>query len=259
MYWGPVTATRDWCEHNYVGPVPYLAEFWVPPHPHPHPHPPSPPQNSISSLYLLLVGAVGMATAVRMRLEPRFVHSYFWLAVVGVGSFAFHGTLLRGLQLLDELPMIYGTLVFVYCATHHHADTTRGAIVAALAAMAAALTWGTVASTDLHHLAYVAMVVYLCANSYANTTRMNDPALTALFRHAFATYALGGVFWVVDNVACAHVRGAQLHAWWHVLSGHGTFEWIAFMAATRARTLGRVAVVRRWGGVWNYVEVKDAK
>ena len=36
-FWGPVTASIDWCEENYER-TPYLAEFW----------------NSISSLFLFL-------------------------------------------------------------------------------------------------------------------------------------------------------------------------------------------------------------
>lgn len=40
---------------------------------------------------------------------------FFFLSVVGLGSWAFHMTLLYEMQLFDELPMVWGTCVLVYC------------------------------------------------------------------------------------------------------------------------------------------------
>merc|ERR1712224_438943 len=48
-------------------------------------------------------------------LEQRFVIVFLLLAFVGVGSIAFHSTLLYESQLLDELPMVYGTCAMIYC------------------------------------------------------------------------------------------------------------------------------------------------
>ena len=45
----------------------------------------------------------------------RFVLAYFTLIVIGVGSTLFHMTLKYEMQLLDEIPMIYGTSVIGYC------------------------------------------------------------------------------------------------------------------------------------------------
>ena len=55
-----------------------------------------------------------MAHAIRDRLEKRIILSHLALIVVAIGSFSFHGTLRYGAQLLDELPMIYGSCVFVF-------------------------------------------------------------------------------------------------------------------------------------------------
>ncbi len=93
-------ASVDWCEPNYVQTA-LIAEFW----------------NTLSSMPLVLLGAFGAWQALRRtpRLEPRFVVCFVALAIVGLGSMAFHATLLHSAQAADELPMIYGGLALLYC------------------------------------------------------------------------------------------------------------------------------------------------
>lgn len=45
----------------------------------------------------------------------RFAIGYFCLVVIGFGSTLFHMTLGYRMQLLDELPMIYGASAIGYC------------------------------------------------------------------------------------------------------------------------------------------------
>ena len=63
---------------------------------------------------MVLVGAYGVALHYK-TFEWRFLVCFATVSVVGVGSMAFHGTLLFGLQMLDELPMIYSALIMTYC------------------------------------------------------------------------------------------------------------------------------------------------
>ena len=86
-FWGCQTATIDWCEPNY-GVTYYIAEFW----------------NTISNVAMVLLGAFGIWP--HPTVEARFALSYFALFFVGIGSAAFHMTLLYQCQLADELPMM---------------------------------------------------------------------------------------------------------------------------------------------------------
>ena len=97
-YWGAPTSTVDWCEQNYVNS--YLcAEFW----------------NSLSSLAMVTVGVAGAVSAWRRAGgEWRFVLAYAAVAVVGVGSIAFHTTLQREHQIWDEVPMLWAILVLLH-------------------------------------------------------------------------------------------------------------------------------------------------
>merc|ERR1719277_382249 len=46
--------------------------------------------------------------------EPRYMLAFAAFFVVGLGSCAFHSTLWRSMQLLDELPMVWANSVFIY-------------------------------------------------------------------------------------------------------------------------------------------------
>ena len=93
-------STVDWCEPNYVWSA-YVAEWF----------------NTLSSLPMAAWGVVGLVQCARSSkaVAARFYWVYAGLVGIGLGSAAFHGTLLRMCQALDELPMIGLSLVSVYC------------------------------------------------------------------------------------------------------------------------------------------------
>ncbi len=57
----------------------------------------------------------GMVDSYRQNFETRFVVSYLALLVIGVGSWLFHMTLRYDAQLLDEIPMVFGSAGLTYC------------------------------------------------------------------------------------------------------------------------------------------------
>ncbi len=93
-FWGEVTSSVDWCERNYVV-TPYIAEFW----------------NTISNILIFLGGVYGLYRARKSKLETRFYVLFFLIAVIGLGSALFHGTLQHNAQQLDETPMLLCILV----------------------------------------------------------------------------------------------------------------------------------------------------
>lgn len=91
--WAP--STVEWCEVNYEL-CSWIAEFW----------------NSFSSLAIIAAGIVGVVLSHRHgQGELRFVLAYLAIIGVGIGSLLFHMTLLRPMQILDEVPMIYAAQV----------------------------------------------------------------------------------------------------------------------------------------------------
>lgn len=85
-YWGPRTASVDWCEPNYVY-TPYIAEFF----------------NTLSSLAIVGSGVFGLSSYGRYSYHRRFFFPSALMVLIGLGSVAFHGTLQYWGQALDEL------------------------------------------------------------------------------------------------------------------------------------------------------------
>ena len=100
-FWGRPTATIDWCENNYEV-TNYIAEFW----------------NTLSNLVMILLPIYGIYWSIKQKRSKKKLNNfvirnstlsvYFALMMIGSGSWLFHMTLLYPMQLLDELPMIYG-------------------------------------------------------------------------------------------------------------------------------------------------------
>ena len=95
-YWGPPSASEDWCEVNYVY-SPYIAEFF----------------NVISSIPIVLAGILGVWIGLRGGYRKRFIVPCALTILVGLGSIAFHGTLLYWGQAMDELFVSFVVIDFV--------------------------------------------------------------------------------------------------------------------------------------------------
>ena len=90
-YWGTPTATTNFCEPDYEYSH-YLAEFF----------------NALSSVPLALCGLSGLLLCRRQRLGHEQWLAYAAVMTIGVGSVAFHATLLRTGQACD----VFRVLVF---------------------------------------------------------------------------------------------------------------------------------------------------
>lgn len=222
--WAP--ASVDWCEPNYVW-LSWVAEAW----------------NTGSSLPMAALGLWGAWWS--SREGWRFVVAFLGLALVGVGSAAFHGTLLRGPQALDELPMIYLGLITVWCVHLRDRPASDGLGLGLAMGVFAALFSVTYALIPQYFPFFVAtyagLVTWLVVRSVHLTWR--GPAqLQRLLTGSALTY-LGtlSLCWIPEHVLlpCDHpLQALQLHAWWHLGAGWGTYLWIVWAVVDRRRTLG---------------------
>ena len=70
--------------------------------------------NTWSNALFVLVGLHGLWFSTRQGYEKRFHAVYFGVIVIGLGSAAFHATLLKVAQQCDETPMIWSCLCWLY-------------------------------------------------------------------------------------------------------------------------------------------------
>jgi dihydroceramidase len=233
--WGPVTSSHDWCEVNYEH-TRLICELF----------------NTVSSLAMVAAGVLGIWLH-RRTLERRFQLAYLIVAVVGLGSIAFHATLHRELQMLDELPMLYSALVMVYILLEDRPLRRFGWwFPAGLVALAVVGTAGEVflrgpLQFGLFLGLFTSLEFFGLYRTWVIFRRSRDRTVRRLFGAGIGLYVLGELCWAADFQGCAFLGGVlpahglpnpQLHAWWHLLVSGGLYTLTLMIGYQRLQVLG---------------------
>ncbi|EDV19630.1 uncharacterized protein TRIADDRAFT_33194 [Trichoplax adhaerens] len=236
--WGAPTSTLDWCEENYIV-CKYMAEFW----------------NTISNIFTIVLPMMGYAMDWSSPLEVHFRLQYVALIVVGIGSWCFHGTLLYQLQLLDELPMIYGSAIMLYALFQVPSQPKKHNILSSLF-LTTYSAWTTYIyltgkNPNFFFVCYGFLVFLIIVQTALINSRMHHlNADDSLFRAAIFLFLSGFALWLIDFHFCPVLRAIrarlpypiseifQLHAWWHLGSGIGTYLYILHTNRLRLLYLG---------------------
>nr|XP_023394664.1 alkaline ceramidase 3 isoform X3 [Loxodonta africana] len=176
--------------------------------------------NTVSNLIMIIPPLFGAIQSVRDGLEKRYIASYLALTVVGMGSWCFHMTLKYEMQVYLKVKepvfhqVMYGVLVF----------------------------------TLVLRSVYIVTWVY--------------PWLRGLGYTSLGVFLLGFLLWNIDNIFCDSLRNfrkkmppiigvtTQFHAWWHILTGLGSYLHILFSLYTRTLYLRYRPKVKFLLGIW---------
>lgn len=238
------SATVDWCEPNYVHSA-YVAETW----------------NTVSSVPIAVLGGVALSWALRepWRRTRRFVAAAAILIAVGLGSVAFHATLLRVGQALDELPMVFAGLTFLFVVLVRHTGPEpspsqaqrRRRLQVALSMFGLAFTAAYLFFEQwfwFFVVAYAGLVSLLVVRTAAASFGSGGRRRRRLFWISAGSYVGGVLFlWVPEHLvlACDHpAQALQLHAWFHLTSAVGSYAWLVWAAYDRA-SLSQQAPISR--------------
>ncbi|KYQ92881.1 alkaline dihydroceramidase [Tieghemostelium lacteum] len=254
-FWGSVTSSIDWCELNYSH-SPYIAEFY------------NTLSSGIISLYALL-GIYQLSWKFGSNDYHRQVirkENWLWilnfayasLFVVGIGSMAFHATLTYVNQLLDEIPMIYTSLINLFILIKvgedskgrggvlHHYRGIRKLIPYLLVAYGIFVSVSIIFIQDqpkILQVSYGALVIYMVIHSiYLIYSKYQNPKSTETFSwqqpdvytfvFAFCCFLTGYLCWVLERFNCENGQsffGLQLHSIWHIITGLGVYTWSQFL------------------------------
>ncbi len=232
----------DFCEPNFAHSH-YIAEFW----------------NTLSSLAIVWVGGCGMALSCWQRLGNEQMLCYLCLTVVGVGSTAFHATLMRTGQVLDEVPMLWSVMALVYGVAFHRADRERRQHIRSgsprppptsltLAALRGALITYSIAATALYFasgfivfiLMYALSVGALLYVAFGAMYRSHPPTGAQprrLLISAAVAYAGGAlILWLPGEALChSHpfLERLPFHAVFHMTSAAGPHLGLTAFALAR--------------------------
>eukprot|EP00808_Paulinella_micropora_P023045 g18707.t1 len=262
-YWGKVTANTDWCEANYQVTW-YVAEFW----------------NTLSSLLIVFWALYGLVRhantpqflsclsgtcqrpqipggpcsgpAWKHAMEPRFFVCFLLLAVIGVGSALYHGTLLRENQLLDELPMVWFTFVATYivlCMRDQHPNPTpRFWLPLGLLVATVGLTAYVIWDTEQHDIFIVAFAIGTAINVHTTgQLKILHEQSAWMVNRLLATIAGGVVCWIADQALCHALQPLYLHAVWHTAISFAAYDAIRLWLLMRQTVRGAaVSVTGQW-------------
>lgn len=251
-YWGEPTASINWCETDYEVSH-YVAEWW----------------NTVSNIVLVALSTFGVRMCIREKHDADLLVLYVMIAIIGVGSALFHGTLLVVSQQLDETPMILAIVSWCYSLYRKvlpWVDTWLwvSLIVAHNVTFAVVHAYTqSVQPFQLYFLAWVLVGAVRLVHLYRNDFKDNR-TVRALIRSYVGFYLLGSAAWVLDQKLCAGLQDGsylsfnpQGHAWWHVFAGLAGFFGPASLTFYIAEKNGRNPSIEYVGGVLPYVHAKD--
>ncbi|KAI7822582.1 alkaline phytoceramidase family protein [Gamsiella multidivaricata] len=254
-YWGHPTASVDWCETNYAKSH-YVAEYF----------------NSLSSFSMILVGLAGMA--LHASFEKRFILTFGSIVIVGIGSIAFHGTLLFPLQMLDEVPMVYCVLTVAYCCVENKPYRRYGAWFPIGLTSYGLLTTVIMlyAGPENHLLEFIVfqssfmfMTLVVLSHIMKIYAHQQDQSIKRLWLLSGLIGAIAYGYWNIDFRMCGAMENLplglanpQFHAWWHVGASMSVYLVCLLICYDRAENLDRKPKIEWVGGILPHVVVEKS-
>jgi dihydroceramidase len=230
-YWGPPTASSDFCEENYVI-TPYIGEFI----------------NTLTNLNYCLFCYHGLRTLQKQRrLTWMTASPHLGLLGVGVFSAGFHITMREWPQLADDLSMVFPTaFIFLRILRFEAADAKaankRTMIFFAILAVIYTIHLN-INNPHMHSITFGVGVHYIRYKTWELLSRrIKDDAtrkhLKKMAVFGAVSFAFGFILWVIDQLGCRTLTGwkramgmpwsfvLEFHGWWHIFTGIGAYIFI---------------------------------
>jgi dihydroceramidase len=202
-FWGAPTAIHQFCEPKYAT-SPYFAEFW----------------NSVSSIWYVLAALYALSDA-SLRADTNMVVASIAAAAIGLGSAAFHGTMLYEYELCDEVPMLIFISICMInkCGCHPWLLTTQRKVVFSVGiTCTCAVTIAVYAFLQIYEF-FIASFTFLVVLDLglALTWNSKQPLNWFAVKYSMIGLGLGKFFWEIEVRSChTDERVWPLHVAWHL-------------------------------------------
>jgi len=238
-YWGKPSANIDWCEDNYAV-SPYIAEFY----------------NALSSTSYLITSVIGAYFTLKYKLEQRFLVCFVTIFLMGLGSIAFHATLLRTTQVLDEIPLIFSALTFIYILNTMQDEVYEkdpelrewknrklSCILIAIGGGISAVYFIFPENPAILQAGFVGLVCYVTWVTFSTYMKfrvdVRYPEAKQLLEVSMFSFMIACLLWLIEPRVCHSVGWLQLHAMWHLLSCIGVYLCVLFYKYIRLTAQGK--------------------
>jgi len=168
------------------------------------------------------------------------------VAMVGLGSAAFHGTLLYTGQIFDELPMVYSSisLLYVVLETESKDRPIYKYLVPLLLIYSALFTAVYLYLPSFFIFFLVGFICIILTLVYRCSVIFRKPETLKhqkIFIVLSVSLYIGGwlFFWIPEVAFCDTLQPYNFHAWWHVTSTLGAFVLVLFATFQRELHRGR--------------------
>lgn len=251
-YWGPPTATIDWCEENYLF-TPYIAEI----------------TNALTNIGFVLLAIHHIYSTFKNKHGLLYIFISLGFASVGIGSFMFHSTLQYEHQLMDELPMIWVTAIpfgYIWGWNKPKFWNIFWNLGTFLTTCAFTYTYIFIYRNPVFHQVFYAILNFGVIYKSIKTIQLVVPVQKTRFKlyklliFSFSLFIFGFFIWNLDNIFCSNLiflrrnylglpLGVLLegHGWWHVFTGLGIYYFVVYnmILSTYMRNEGDLYTIKR--------------
>ena len=184
----------------------------------------------------------------------------------------FHMTLLFNMQLLDELPMVWGGAYLLYSLYRARISFEEGGktvgIILLCYAIIVSVAYLVNKNPIFHEVMYGILVTNIVFLAVKYQRIHYKKSATILFWAGALLYGVGFILWNVDNNFCNKITVlreqrlesnvalkvlsplTQLHGWWHIMAGYATYLHILNCIQHRLHFLGiEYSIEGSWIGV----------
>ncbi|OJJ43488.1 hypothetical protein ASPZODRAFT_28499 [Penicilliopsis zonata CBS 506.65] len=229
--WGPVTAVINFCEDDYQV-TSYIAEFI----------------NTLTNIGYVYYGLCGLTVNWRRKPFADFNCQYLALIFVGIGSGAYHMSMKRSMEAVDQMSMLIGAAIVLHRVVTFDRSRGRVPLGIGLTVVLAVVFWiqQTLAMPIIHFATFAGLllVIFLRVLGLIRSTVKDEDArkqLRSLALWGYITFSLGFIFWMIDVHCCSKLKTVrsqvglpwawvfEFHGWWHLFTGAGVYLYMVLV------------------------------
>lgn len=202
---------------------------------------------------------LGAFHEIRQRSKKSYVMLHTTVALVGIGSMLFHGTLTAWGQQMDELPMVWHLLTAMDCLNNNAIDSSGAKkrsysgllLVYAIIFSVGHLILKTTTAFQIHFGVLIGTALIRMYTRFCNVDAgQNGQDIIALF---VASGLCGFAFWLLDYNYCDFVSRLPInphgHMLWHIGMGYCAYSSVVMLKVFESAEAGKMVDIKYYFGL----------